>query len=548
MIVSPHIFLPVLLFLLYAPVSIFIFHWLFPLMTPIARRLAAGVLAAQAFIIVAALVVQPNSATEEWLWSVRFEWNFISGVASTQLALVGAVILLTSWRASERPTWQRVCTFGMGLAFLFLALEEFLDTKHPVPDWPLHYAIFGATLAAIAGSIALRSPWGMRRWFLLLIIGLAFVGAGAILFDALSGICNLVLLFVVDGCLNRSILEESLELLGSWLTLVAMLGWFSYTVPKPGPRLRLVLYAVPVVWILFCFVISPVSGFKYSLPAEPLSVRFESGLHLYGYSSNDQRLPSSAFLWVSERAVRSGLGYSVHLVDQVTGDSIASRNQWADRVHLGFLSGKSYTPVYEQPLALQIPPQAPTNRALWVVMSVWRKSGDDFAYQKILESDRQLLSETQVVVDELVLRAESAPSPATPVAAFDGGITLDSFNLPAHVQAGETMRVAFRWRMDADDSEEYAQFLHFVHQESGALWSFDQQPLGPRLPSRLWYSGMVDTETWAVPLPADLASGTYAVFTGLYRQSDLERLPVKNADGAPYADAALPLGALNIEK
>ena len=289
MIVSPHTLLRVLLLLLYAPVSLCIFRWLFPLLTPIARRLAAGVLAAQAFVIVAALVVQPNSATEEWLWSMRFEWNFTSGVASTQLALVGAVILLTAWLANERPAWQRICAAGMGLVFLFMALEEFLDTKHPIPDWPLHYAILGATLAATAAIIALRSPGRMRLWFILLIAGLSFVGAGAILFDALSGICDRVVFLYIDGCLNRSILEESLELLGSWLTLVAMLGWLSCSVPKPGPRLRLVLYALPVVWILICIAISPVPGFKFSLPAEPASVRFESGLHLYGYSSDDQR-------------------------------------------------------------------------------------------------------------------------------------------------------------------------------------------------------------------------------------------------------------------
>jgi len=546
-IVSPHTLLRVLLFLLYAPVGFGIFRWLFPLMTPIARRLTVGFLAAQAFVIVAAIVIQPNTATEEWLWSMRFEWNFTSGVASTQLALVGAVTLLTSWLAIERPTWQRLCAAGIGLVFLFLALEEFLDTKYPVPDWPLHYAMLGAALAAIAAIIALRSPWGIRLWFILLIAGLSFVGAGAILFDALSGICNYVLFVYVDGCLNRSILEESLELLGSWLTLVAMLGWFSYTVPKPGPRLRLVLYALPVVWLLICFAISPVPGFKFSLPAEPVSVRFESGLHLYGYQPNDQRLPASAFIWVSPQAVEAGLGFSVHLVDQVTGESIASRNEYADRVHLGFLSGKSYTPVYEQPLALQIPPRAPRNRALWVVMSVWRKSGKDFVYQKVLESDRRLLTDTQVVVDELVLRAEHAPPPATPVASFDGGISLDGFDLPARVHAGETMQVAFRWRMNGETREDYAQFLHVVHQESGAQWSFDQQPLGPRLPTRLWYSGMVDSETWDLSLPADLASGRYAVLTGLYRQSDLERLPVKNADGAPFTDAIVPLGSLTID-
>ena len=67
------------------------------------------------------------------------------------------------------------------------------------------------------------------------------------------------------------------------------------------------------------------------------------------------------------------------------------------------------------------------------------------------------------------------------------------------------------------------------------------------MPTRLWYSGMVDMGTWAAPLPADLAPGNYAVYTGLYRQSDTERLPVASADGTLFADARVPLGTMNTE-
>ena len=66
------------------------------------------------------------------------------------------------------------------------------------------------------------------------------------------------------------------------------------------------------------------------------------------------------------------------------------------------------------------------------------------------------------------------------------------------------------------------------------------------MPTRLWYEGLRDTETWQITIPADLAPGRYAVYTGLYRLSDLERLPVGDADGKPLPDARVPLGSITI--
>ena len=102
------------------------------------------------------------------------------------------------------------------------------------------------------------------------------------------------------------------------------------------------------------------------------------------------------------------------------------------------------------------------------------------------------------------------------------------------------------WEATKDGTEDWTQFLHFVHEETGALWNHDQQPLGARLPTRLWYEGLRDTETWQITIPEDLAPGRYAVYTGLYRLSDLARLSVSDADGMPLPDARVPLGFLTI--
>lgn len=109
------------------------------------------------------------------------------------------------------------------------------------------------------------------------------------------------------------------------------------------------------------------------------------------------------------------------------------------------------------------------------------------------------------------------------------------------------MHINFTWRSDKPDREDLAQFWHLCRANNDDWRVCDQQPLGARLPTRLWYSGMADSETWATPLPADLELGTYSVFTGLYRQRDQERLPVANADGTPFTDAIVPLGSLTID-
>ena len=90
------------------------------------------------------------------------------------------------------------------------------------------------------------------------------------------------------------------------------------------------------------------------------------------------------------------------------------------------------------------------------------------------------------------------------------------------------------------------QFLHLGHEETGDWWVYDQQPLGDRLPTRLWYSGLADSEVWQAPLPADLAPGRYEVFTGLYRTRDQERIPASDADGERWLDGRVPLGMIVI--
>ena len=182
-----------------------------------------------------------------------------------------------------------------------------------------------------------------------------------------------------------------------------------------------------------------------------------------------------------------------------------------------------------------------------MVLTLWRKEGDAFLRQKIISSDQPLLDDAQVILDEFVMQGEPVASSSIPIARFENGFTLDAANVPESAQAGETLAIPFAWRTDKDGREDFVQFLHLGHEASGAWWVHDEQPLGPRLPTRLWYSGLADSETWEVPLPVDLAPGRYTVFTGLYRAGDQVRQPATDAEGTHFVDARVPLGVLTIE-
>ena len=550
--VSVEALLRIFVFLLYAPVVLISYWKLIPRLSPTAKRIATGFLAAQVIVIAISLEIQPLSSFEWWLWHLDREWNIPSTLASVQLVLVGGAALTTAWLAKARPAWCRLYLLGIGLVFLFLARDEYANLHEFIPNWIRLYAALGTAVVVITLAVALYSPRRIRIWHLCLLAGLAMSASGALVIERLPPkICGSLGFLRLDECLWAYNFEEPLEFLGIWLVLVAMLGQFSDAVSMPKPRVRYALYVLPALWILLLFQSDAIlPTVPFAADAQPADVEFESDVHLHGFrieKKSDYKF--HLHLYLSPRQWDfNGLGYSVHLVDQTSGASIARRNQYANR-QLEFLLGPGYAPVYRQWMALEIPPQTPVNRAFWIVLTLWREQDSEYVRQRILVSDLQGLDDTQVILDELIIPAAStAAPPDVSLARFDNGFALDAVDLPERARPGETLAIPFSWRSDIDGQEDYTQFLHLGHQESGAWWGYDHQPLGPRLPTRLWYNGLIDSETWQVPLPADLAPGQYDVFTGLYRQSDLERAPARDADGKPFLDGRVPLGSLTIER
>lgn len=259
--------------------------------------------------------------------------------------------------------------------------------------------------------------------------------------------------------------------------------------------------ALFTAWLARASPVPDIPYQKFGYGIQPALVRFVSEEYLYGY--HIERLDEAVGLrlysypWGS---IDIGLGDSVHLVDQTSGGSVASLDYLLKRDRNFQLFGSYFVRVYAQEVELEFPPEAPANRALWVVLTLWRRRDDEYARQKVISSDLPLLGDSQVILGELVLPTVSAAPPTLPPAVFDGGVRLDAVGMPERAIAGETLEISFSWRSVESGGEDKVQYLHLGHQsppvdgsveggaesaESDNWFVFDQQPLGPRLPTRL---------------------------------------------------------------
>ena len=572
LLLSNEAFIRIFFFLAYIPVILISYRLLFPAMSPSAKRLGISMLALQILLVALSELIQPSSIFEQRLWALDREFNIPSTFSSTQLALAGGLALLTAWLARARPAFVRLYLVGIGLVFLYLALDEFFAWKDlgSSRTWKINVSILGATVVLATILVAMRSSRRARMWHLCLLTGLAVVAIAAVVVDDLPPVCGSLGFLRFDDCLDYRIPEEILELVGVWLTLVAMLGHFSDATLMSSPRVQRAPYALPAIWIALIFLIPLIPRFEMQLLAQPTAVQFDKRLQLKGYRIDNGgrgtvtlRFYATASAWDWNHVGRREVGYSVHLVDQASGDSVASRNEFVRPQFEVLIFGREYEPIYREFVEIKIPPQTPVNRALWVVLTLWRKKGDEYVFQKVITSDLRLLSESQVVLAELVLSAHPPASETVPLVNFENGFTLDAADMPEIAQPGDNLTIPFTWRSDVSGQADYIQFLHLGHVsppreggsmeegaesvESGEWFVYDQQPLGSRLPTRLWYRGLADTETWQVPLPADLEPGEYRVFTGLYRAGNQQRVPATDRDGTPFVDARVPIGAITIE-
>ena len=449
-------------------------------------------------------------------------------------------------RYPEQAFW-----FVLGVLLTGLSHFEYVFLPHWLVPKNLLVLLSGLFLAATSLILYLRYRKDeVRRFCLLLLpVGLGTWAFGYLLDDAIFLDIHRV-----------EPLEETLEFIGIVIALAGTAGYATANMPRPfiaGRRflasiclsmaIAATLHLGAPVWNTT--VVQRVgilwNGYGRAISADI----FDGALALRGWSGvalgPGKRKTIKIWLYAT-RPLTSNFGFSYHLLDQESGDVIASANQrsgidvrdWRPGILHSIFPGA----------ALQVPESAATNRAMWLTVSFWRIEGETFTPLTIDASDRLPLGDTHYVLEEVVFPVLAAsPERGVTAGEFANGFALRRAAIPERIRAGQSMNVEFHWSTDSDGKGDWTQFLHFVPQDGGSLWNVDQYPLGMRLPTRLWYAGMQSGERWNFTVPPDLAAGIYKVYTGLYRLADLQRLEVILADGRLPADRSIPLGSITIE-
>ena len=380
------------------------------------------------------------------------------------------------------------------------------------------------------------------------------MGLGGYLLDQLKILCLSDNPELGNLCIDLHPSEEILELIGTLMVIVSLTAYGLHSITRLEWRRHLTLSAFGFYALLF-----PISIQLHHLEplfsldlAERVAVSFaDDTLELRGYyfyfpftapRLNSEYWRVGIFVKAS-RPLTHEFGYSFHIIDQASGEVTAGINEWSNRRHKNFVTGRTYR--FQQ--HFNNLKDTPRNRALWLVLSLWYQDDDGaFHNYTISGSDLRLLSESHTILTEFVLDTETETTSAPALATFTNGFDLRQADFPAHARAGAPLSVDFTWSAANDGGEDWTQFLHFVHEESGYFWNHDQPPLGARLPTRLWYADLADRETWQFILPDDMPAGRYQLYTGLYRLSDLERMTVYDEFGDPLPDERLSLGFMQI--
>jgi 4-amino-4-deoxy-L-arabinose transferase-like glycosyltransferase len=127
-----------------------------------------------------------------------------------------------------------------------------------------------------------------------------------------------------------------------------------------------------------------------------------------------------------------------------------------------------------------------------------------------------------------LMSSESVAPPYAVDAAFQGGLALAGYDLPASTLApGETLDVTLYWASAGPLPVDYTVFVHLVDSDGQIAAQADSPPRAGRYPTTAWGADERFPDSHTLALPTDLPSGAYTLVVGLYDPSSGARLPLE---------------------
>ncbi len=117
-------------------------------------------------------------------------------------------------------------------------------------------------------------------------------------------------------------------------------------------------------------------------------------------------------------------------------------------------------------------------------------------------------------------------------------------------QPGDILNVTLEWEALAKTEESYTVFVHLIDGNNVPYVFLDYTPLGGSAPTHLWIPkwlpGQRYIDPYRLPIPEDLAPGTYYIEVGLYEMVSSRRLHISDSEGNLNGDRYI-LGSIIVQ-
>ena len=114
------------------------------------------------------------------------------------------------------------------------------------------------------------------------------------------------------------------------------------------------------------------------------------------------------------------------------------------------------------------------------------------------------------------------------------------------ISPGDSLLLTLYWRAESPVDRDYTVFVHLQEPSGGLVAQQDNPPIRGTHPTDGWHVGEFVEDPYEVLVPEDVPYGDYILSVGMYDPTTMERLPVRDAEGARLAEGRVVLTTVRI--
>jgi hypothetical protein len=144
----------------------------------------------------------------------------------------------------------------------------------------------------------------------------------------------------------------------------------------------------------------------------------------------------------------------------------------------------------------------------------------------------------QLILGKVHIRQQPPAPPQFPLTdiQFGDSIALIGVDLPpSSLHPGQVLSYNLHWQALTAIPQNYTVFTHLLDAAGTIRAQLDNPPQQGQYPTSWWDPGEIIVDPYTLPLPSDLAPGSYTLRVGLYQPETEKRFPLKNK-GQDFVD------------